>query len=63
MVSGPNWYQMGSKTFYISRVSKYYVEKGYVNRLVNVLRHVNEYFTDKIIMQGGTQGIEMQKDI
>ena len=25
---GPNWYQIGSKTSYIPRASKFYVEKG-----------------------------------
>ena len=29
MGSGPNWYQIENRTFYIPKVSKFYVEKGY----------------------------------
>ena len=28
MTSGPNWYQIGSKTCYIPKVGKFYVEIG-----------------------------------
>ena len=36
MGSGPNWYEIGSKSCYIAKVSKFYVEKEYVNRLKSV---------------------------
>ena len=31
MRSEPNWYQIGNRTCYIPKVSKFYVEKGYLN--------------------------------
>ena len=31
MRSEPNWYQIGNRTCYILKVSKFYVEKGYLN--------------------------------
>ena len=27
---GPSWYQIVGKTFYITKISKFYVEKGYL---------------------------------
>ena len=30
MALGPNWYQIGNKTCYMSRVSEFYLEKGYL---------------------------------
>ena len=29
----PNWYQIGNKTYFISKASKFYVGKGYISML------------------------------
>ena len=69
MGSGPNWYQIGKRTCYIPKVSKFYVEKGYPCEQAWKchLWHVNVYFIDKNIMQKGdpmelnVEGLEIQK--
>ena len=60
---GSNWHQIGDKTYYIPKVSKFYVEIKYLCD-----RHVNVYYTGKNIMQRGRmemtlnfEGLEMQK--
>ena len=60
---GSNWHQIGDKTYYIPKVSKFYVEIKYLCD-----RHVNVYYTGKNIMQKGGmemtlnfEGLEMQK--
>ena len=66
---GPNWYQIGNRTCYIQKVSKFYAEKGYLCQQAWKchLLHVNMYFTDQNIMQEGDstklnfEGLEMQK--
>ena len=37
------WYQIGDKTYYVAKVSKFYVEKGYL--------YVNLYFADQNILK------------
>ena len=52
------WYQVGSKTCYTLKASKFYVEKDIcINKLENV------YFMDQKAMQGGLnfEAFEMQK--
>ena len=69
---GPNWYQVGNKTFYITRVSKCYIENGYLcyQAWKCHLWHVSVYLTDQTIMQRenpmelnfeGLLNFEMQK--
>ena len=48
---GPNWYQTGNKTGYITKIGKFYVEKEYVNRLD--LLDVSLNLIDQNIMQRG----------
>ena len=62
----PNWYQIGNRTCYIQKVSKFYAEKGYLCQQAWKchLLHVNMYFTDQNIMQEGAStklNFEMQK--
>ena len=57
MGSEPNWYQQvstGNKTFYISNVSNFCIEKGYLySQAWKCFWHVNVYFTEQNIMQIG----------
>ena len=48
---GPNWYQIGNKIYFIPKVSKFYVGKGYLCQQASKCHHcqVNVYFTDKNI--------------
>ena len=48
---GTNWYQIGNKTCYISKVIKFYIEKEHLKSLSKRLETVILYFTDKNIMQ------------
>ena len=55
MRSGPNWYQIRSKARDIFKVSKFYIEKGYLCKQARkcLLWHENVYFTDKNLKQRG----------
>ena len=52
---GPIWYQIGSKTSFIPKVSKFYVGEGYLYKQALKFHHwqVNLYFTDQNIWQMG----------
>ena len=66
---GRNWYTIWTKTFYIPKVSKYYLEKGYLYKQAWKchLWHVNVCFTNHNAMQKedlmelNFEGLEMQK--
>ena len=51
MGSGPNWYQIGNKTWYIPKVSKFSVEKRHVFMLTGL----------KGPLKLSLEGLEMQK--
>ena len=66
---GRNWYTIWTKTCYIPKVRKYYVEKGYLYQQAWKCHiwHVNVYFTNHNVMQKGDpmelnfESLEMQK--
>ena len=55
MGSGPNWYQIWNKAYYISKINKFYTEKGYPCQQAYKchLWHVKVYSTDQNVMQRG----------
>ena len=67
MGSVPNWYQIGNETCYIAKVSKFYVEKGYLCLQTWKCHHWHVSFTDQNIMEMGDpmvlnfEGLGMQK--
>ena len=69
MWSGLNWYRIGDKTYYIPKVSKFSVERGYLCQQAWKchLQDVNVYFTHQSIMQRGNpmelnfEGLKIQK--
>ena len=64
-----NWYTIWTKTYYIPKVSKYYLEKGYLYKQAWKchLWHVNVYFTShnamrkEDLMELNFEDLEMQK--